>query len=36
MRGSLMNPVYLLIIYAAVAHPNKETITKLRFKKGVH
>ena len=31
-----MKPVYVSIIYAAVARPNKETITKLRIEKGVH
>ena len=30
-----MKPVNFSIIHAAVAHPNKETITKLRIKNGV-
>ena len=35
MRSSLMKPVNFSSIHAAVAHPNKETITKLRIKNGV-
>ena len=35
-RVSLMKPVYFRIVCAAVAYPNKEAITKLRIKKGVH
>ena len=30
-----MKPVNFSIIHAAVAHPNKETITKLKIKNGV-
>ena len=30
-----MKPVNFFFFYAAVAHPNKETITKLKIKNGV-